>query len=308
MNRSARLAVLFSPLSIAQSFVMEGLNRKDIRVIPFVTRRNKVCKLLYYFFLKLKLYYLASFFRFHSDLRRQIKNANNILLFDCSNLDGYFVVNSLLKPTAQKTIFFWNPLLSMKKDKEYIKNKLIKLSKLGYRLTTFDPGDSKEYKMTLIKNVDRRVDIKTEVSPEYDFYFIGKTKGREKIIAALKRNLSSKGYKLNFIVINSYKDAITPLQNIYNSANSKCIVDIVSPIFCQTGLTLRPFDALFLNRKVITNASNIIECDFYNPNNIYVIKDENLDGIESFMNLPYQQIDSKIVNSYEINNWINQFL
>jgi len=44
--------------------------------------------------------------------------------------------------------------------------------------------------------------------------------------------------------------------------------------------------------------------DFYHPNNIYIIEDELLSGIENFMVKSYKQISDEIINKYEIKNWI----
>lgn len=72
----------------------------------------------------------------------------------------------------------------------------------------------------------------------------------------------------------------------------------------QTGLTLRPFDALFLKKKLLTNNANIINTDFYEENNIYIFNENNMNGILKFMTKPYKEIPDKIVNQYEINQWL----
>jgi len=104
------------------------------------------------------------------------------------------------------------------------------------------------------------------------------------------------------LLIKSHKDYISQYDNIVNTYESKCIVEICEE--GQIGLTLRPFDALFTRRKLITTNRQIKFMDFYHPNNIYIIEDELLSGIENFMVKSYKQISDEIINKYEIKNWI----
>jgi spore maturation protein CgeB len=54
---------------------------------------------------------------------------------------------------------------------------------------------------------------------------------------------------------------------------SKVILDINHPQ--QSGLTSRTFEALGAKRKLITTNKNIVEYDFYNDRNIYVLDRNN---------------------------------
>ena len=60
----------------------------------------------------------------------------------------------------------------------------------------------------------------------------------------------------------------------YNTVNeniekSNTILDIHHPK--QTGLTMRTIEMIGMNKKIITTNKDIINYDFYNPNNILVI-------------------------------------
>jgi len=139
-------------------------------------------------------------------------------------------------------------------------------------------------------------------SIKQDFYFVGLPKGRDVLLHKIEKTLTSKGYSTKFLLIKSHKDYISQYDNIVNTYESKCIVEICEE--GQIGLTLRPFDALFTRRKLITTNRQIKFMDFYHPNNIYVIEDEKLSGIEDFMVKSYKAISDDIINKYEINNWI----
>ena len=72
----------------------------------------------------------------------------------------------------------------------------------------------------------------------------------------------------------------------------------------QTGLSFRFFEAMALKKKVITNNSTVKEYDFYNSENIMVVKDD-LSNIErSFFDSSYQELQPEIYNKYTIQNWV----
>lgn len=296
-----KLSVIYTPLSKASSFVVEGVNRDDIEIVALKIRKKYIFKALFHLFTILKLYRLAAYFHFTKDTYVKLKKIKNkVLYFDCCRLNEYCVVNSLVN-VEEKSIFFWNPLDNWSHDKIFINVSLQNLRDMGFALFSFDSDDCKLYDLSLLKNVNRKVDIPYDNKFVQDFYFIGQPKGRENDLLRLKMELEKKGYSTKFIFIRSIKDYVSLFDNLKNSRESKCIVDWVAPN--QVGLTLRPFDALFLKTKLLTNCGDIVNHDFYHPSNIFVFNN-SLDGIENFMSTAYQEIPEAVVRQYEINNWL----
>lgn len=296
-----KLTVLYTPLSKAASFVIEGVRRDDIETVPLCLRNEYLFKLLFRFFLLVRLYKMAAYFHFTSPTYKKLKQIDNkVLFFDCCRLNEYCVVNSLVH-SVDKSIFFWNPLDNWSHNKIFIKVMLQNLRNMGFSLYSFDSDDCASYQLFKLKNVNRRVDMTKNATSMQDFYFLGLPKGREDDLTKLRTNLESRGYTTKFIFIKSKKDYVSLLDNLKNSNRSKCIVDWVASN--QVGLTLRPFDALFLKVKLLTNCADIINHDFYNPSNIYVAT-EGLDGIDEFMNTPYVDVPEDVVKQYDINNWL----
>ena len=147
--------------------------------------------------------------------------------------------------------------------------------------------------------------------------FVGANKGRLKKLLEIKEVLIKNEIKYKFIVISGNKK----YKELYNDitffskpikyetilteiSNTDCILDIVQE--GQTGLTWRPFEALFFNKKLITTNKLIVEFDFYNKNNILVL-DNNYDEIVPFLKLPYVKIDEKIKERYKLEYWIANF-
>ena len=66
-------------------------------------------------------------------------------------------------------------------------------------------------------------------------------------------------------------------------------------------------ESLFFKRKLITNNKEVMKYEFYNPNNIFILEKDNFEKINEFINSKYEDIDSKIVDYYDIENWLKRF-
>lgn len=85
---------------------------------------------------------------------------------------------------------------------------------------------------------------------------------------------------------------------------SNVIVEIVSGV--QQGLTWRTLEALFLNKKMITNNLAIKEFDFYRKENIFIIDEDRFDDLPQFLSNPAVEIDSRIKDKYRAKSWLNE--
>ncbi len=97
---------------------------------------------------------------------------------------------------------------------------------------------------------------------------------------------------------------IIPFEESYKYyLNSKFILDIAHEN--QKGLSFRPFEAMGLRKKLITTNANIINYDFYNKKNIFVIFDVNNFQLDNeFLESEYEELDPYLYKKYFIKNWI----
>lgn len=74
----------------------------------------------------------------------------------------------------------------------------------------------------------------------------------------------------------------------------------------QNGLSLRIYEALATDTKVITDSKDIVNYDFYNKNNIKII--ENISDIEKleldFFKLPVEKINENIKEYYSVKGFV----
>lgn len=86
--------------------------------------------------------------------------------------------------------------------------------------------------------------------------------------------------------------------------DTKVILDLMREN--QHGLSFRVFEAMALEKKIITDNEKIKQYDFYNPQNIFVInqKNDNLD--KKFFETPYQSLPMEIYQKYTIEHWVKK--
>lgn len=83
--------------------------------------------------------------------------------------------------------------------------------------------------------------------------------------------------------------------------DSRIIVDVSHPK--QTGLTLRCMEALGSARKLITTNRDIVNYDFYDPQNILVIDGDRIEVPVEFIESDYRPVPEEIYRKYSLSSW-----
>ena len=85
---------------------------------------------------------------------------------------------------------------------------------------------------------------------------------------------------------------------------SRVILDINHPD--QVGLTMRTFEAIGANKKIITTNEQIKNYNFYNPINILIINRNSIQLNEEFFKTPYQKIEKDIYYNLSLDGWVKE--
>ncbi|MBF6609817.1 MAG: lipopolysaccharide biosynthesis protein [Chryseobacterium sp.] len=196
------------------------------------------------------------------------------------------------------------------------------------RAFTFDPDDARNFNLHFrpLYYIDEYKNIKQNKEAFYDLLFLGTAHSDRYIISnKIKEELAKHGrymfcyyfmhnkwvyyFKKIFDKTFKYFDvkkisfkslSVEEILDLYT--NSKVILDINHPN--QKGLTLRTFESIGAQRKLITTNKEILKFDFYNPDNIYVLDRENCKIDIGFLDLPYQNINEISYNKLSIEGWI----
>ena len=190
---------------------------------------------------------------------------------------------------------------------------LLKYQIEGY---TWDINDSKRYSLNYTKpNYDINL-LPDSNLLQYDACFVGTDKGRYKTVFFLKKTMEDMGlrcfvlmapdYKfLKFLKAN-YSNPVSYEQYLEIVSKSKCIIDIVQK--GQIGTTMRVMEAIFSKKKIISNNTNLMNYDFYNSNNIFILGKDNVDELKEFLNSDYEPIDEGILNEYKTTTWVKRII
>ena len=191
----------------------------------------------------------------------------------------------------------------------------LKIAQRTNRVFTFDESDCRKYGLRLNSQFFYRDrDKKTEL--EYDLYFVGLDKGRYATVSKLYHFLKNNGLCPRFDMLRdptkNYKNDEFLRSNLIeydtvldNINRSKAVLDLCKD--GQSGLTYRAMEAIFYDKKIVTNNENYIKYPFYSPKSIYILQNNKYEGLTEFINGPEIKYDEAIKNYYSIENWIGRF-
>lgn len=185
------------------------------------------------------------------------------------------------------------------------------IKKYGFKETTnyiyFDKqpvSDSKniENQVLYVASFDKRLDkifsLKKafeKINISYRFIIVGKKTTLYKL-----KNWNSG--KLKGIKLRRKRIEQDDLKVLYSK--TQVILDIVREN--QTGLSFRVFEAMAFQKKLITNNTNILNYNLFNPNNILVLNGDNFDFDADFFQTEYQPLPDSIYNQYTLDDWTNR--
>lgn len=175
---------------------------------------------------------------------------------------------------------------------------------------SYDTLDVEKYKYKFLSNYI----FEETQNNNYDYLFfnISTNDYRFPILEKLAGYLSAKMWSYKILVYNGddmlsrYVTVITKQKSLDEASYllSKCKIIVEIQRTEQVGLSFRVFEALGHRKKLITTNKDIINYDFYNPQNILVIDENNIQIPEEFVTSDYVEVDEKILNKYRIENWV----
>ena len=155
---------------------------------------------------------------------------------------------------------------------------------------SFDYSDASKYGYIESNNLYSKIICSDKESITKDMYYIGVDKGRFRTIYKIAE-LSEKNevrslirlmgvdadtcnnHNTNNIIFNQW---ISYNESLKEALSSNCIIELLSA--GQSGATLRYYEAVCYNKKLLTNNKNVVNLPFYNPDYIHVFeKPEDID-------------------------------
>ncbi len=181
---------------------------------------------------------------------------------------------------------------------------------------SFDIDDSKKYGFTFITNYIyfEKKEIKSDSKNNYKAFIVMSADERIQILNKLADFFTINKLKFKFVLVGKKRPKNlneniefsnkTFLLSDYQKdiENSSILIDLIR--FNHNGLSFRIFEALALQKKIITSNLSIKNYDFYNTESIFVLDTNNITVPLEFIESPFQPIDNAIYEKYTIKNWV----
>ena len=100
-----------------------------------------------------------------------------------------------------------------------------------------------------------------------------------------------------------YQDALPYRENLLLTQKAGVLVDFLHTK--HHGLSLRIFEAIGFEKKLITTNPTVVRYDFYHPDNILVWTGDNHAELIEFLKKPYFRLPGHIKHKYSFENWIS---
>ncbi|MBO0459346.1 hypothetical protein JZO77_21655 [Enterococcus hulanensis] len=285
----------FLELASKRDCVFPAFNIRNTKVIAFC---NKLMKLG-----MPKFYHIIL-----SDWKNKLSNVGTVVI--TANYLTVGIVKYLNKyyPNINVHIFYFNII---EKDVP-----IDRFYGLNCTLWSFDKDDVEKYNMnysptpTCFENFISK-DTKYS-STKYDVFFLGVDKGRLSRLLDIRKNFVENKVSVEYHIVDvfgegnnnnfEYSSFISYHQYLEKAKNAKALLEIKQEN--QNGNTLRPVEAGFMKKKLITDDESIKKEPFYRKENTYILGESR--DIYKFINtIPYD--DSFDYNQYDIEKWLKQF-
>ena len=237
-----------------------------------------------------------------------------------ANLADAFLLKAykLLHPNKIIYVRFHDCLdqIAKKKDPEKIRrilNQLIKSRIIQSAETYYEP-DAKLLDICYRPNaVNMDVIDKVNINARYYFYtFVGTYKNRSdhsrlNDLQEIRQYLydlypSIQRYINEYIIGDFNNERITYPEYLKLIGQSEIIIDMYR-VTADEGFSFRIPEALLLERKIITNRSIVLKCDFYDPSRFFVIGYDSPNRLEEFIKGDFKPLSPEIKNRYDCRTW-----
>lgn len=225
-------------------------------------------------------------------------------------------------PEAKIVMYYWDSIANNHNAKGMLKS--------FDKVLSFDKNDSRNFGLEFLPlfYIPQYESIaKKDVSQKYDLMFAGTVHSeRYEFVNGIVKQIENAGgkcftwfyfpSKVNFYKLKwdnpkfrkaDIKDfQFTPMSReklLGYYAESRIQIDMQHPK--QTGLTMRTIETLGAKKKLITTNADVVNYDFYRPENVLVVDRYNPVISKEFVEAPWKEIPEEIYKKYSISSWLN---
>lgn len=247
-------------------------------------------------------------------------NSTYDIILDLRAQSSYFCIKELKEKYFNSLfiLFLWD-------DLKYQNNSL-KIVPFFDRVYSYNEEDCRDYGLIFRPSFYCNEFIYSNESKEFGIFYAGNIREKDRIdiileleklniennnlflIGRKKCKYGKKMHRFNEIKKNIIENHFTEKELADFSKKSKILLDLNYKE--QNGLGLRAIESIGAKSKLITTNEKIRNYDFYNENNIFVLKKDlsNLWDLDLFLKIPYLEYSKEINYKYSINGFVDEIM
>lgn len=195
-------------------------------------------------------------------------------------------------------------------EEEYLE----KIAPYFDKIYSFDKGDCTKYNINYLpqflsftleqyhSNHQQMLSYKTE-----KVFYVGEFSiERANILTEIHSRLNVLNCMMDFYLVSNKAEQTPPFfcktqklsytENLEKTKAASILVEINRP--GQTGLTLRALEALFFNKKLITNNRTIKEHEFYSSDRIFIWGEDSIETLAKFIDNSIKPVSPALIEKY----------
>lgn len=240
-------------------------------------------------------------------LEIEVSEADVVILFDTrKNYDEVAKrIEKVSRPENKLIFYSWNPI----QDSDAHERLSVRWIK-----TTFSKRDAA---CCGFKFVGSFYFMRTHVREKlirWDGFFVGCEKGRREMLQNVADLYGRNHMQARIVVVDNrkawydwrYSWRVGYDEICESVQESRSVIEILQE--GQEGVSLRVFEALFYQKKLVTNNWQIVNYDFYDPRNVFILGKDDESRFNEFLLSPYVEIDEKVIAQYRMESWLNKMV
>lgn len=239
---------------------------------------------------------------FYADWTQYLDKDVQFIVFD--SCKPYFRLRrKLCRAKIKPVVYYWNPIFNA--------NDIRNLKK-HFRVVSYSIYDSNKYKVGY--NPQFYVDICVDKTQKikFDGIFLGRNKCRLPLLERIYRLFNRpmfyvvKDHEEQSNIIDLKISLLSYEEYLKLLMESSSIVEILYSD--NADYSLRTMEALFYQKKLITNNSLIKAAPFYCESNILIFNEHTTkEDVQNFLDLPFCNYNYNQVDFFKVDNWLKRF-
>jgi hypothetical protein len=183
---------------------------------------------------------------------------------------------------------------------------------------SFEPKDVKDHNLLFLPNFySPDLTINNDSEPQFDLSYVASSDKRLPILEKILDSFIHLNLKTNINIVATgeitskneksilwFTDVLPRNETIRIMNDSRVLLDIAQPK--QDGLSFRIYEAMALEKKIITTNKSVVTYDFYKPENIFVWQNEGTVPPKEFFTFPYSPLQASITEKYSLEHWVKK--